>query len=470
MTDKVSTLPHSHEAEQAVLGGILVGAARGDDLLGLVPLEVDDFYDPRHRHVFSAMRNLEAAERPIDLVTLADELGDKLEPIGGYPYLAELALRVPTPDRVEEYAKCIRDHRVERVVALRLGDLIEQVKRGDVRGDDAVNAALEAMRSVEVSKPVAAWTFAEAAAHEATALFRDVDRIAAGEKVYTGMPTGYRQLDEHIGGIPFEVLSLAVARPAMGKTSFATELCRNAAEHGDDTPILVSLEDGKISFGQRELAARSGVSTQDIRRRALDSERVRAVSTALNRGTAHSPLLLHLPGCTVDEVIRAVRQVRLRPPRHLQRKTGTIGKLVVIDYVSKLARPQFAVGASAEYMALSYASLALSDFAAKEGIAVLALQQLNRKLADRDSKLPETTDIRGSGRLEEDAKLILGLHWPRYYDSKEDPHDYRVVILKNHNGEANRVAHLWADMSINTIADSQIDALARRARRTGRAA
>lgn len=799
-----ATLPHSHEAEQGILGGIILGASQGDDILALLPrLEVDDFYDPRHRHVFAAMRNLEAGERPIDLVTLEDALGDKYEPIGGLAYLGELALRVPTPDNVEHYAEIVKEHRISRDVALRLDEVLQQVRRGEVAGDDAVNAGIEAMRRVELGTPVQAVTFAQAAAEEAAAAFGDFDRIAKGETVTAGVPTGFRQLDEHIGGIPFDVETLVIARPGMGKclapetpvlrhdgaivravdvrvgdelmgpdsqprhvvslgrgrapmyrivptrgkpwvcndvhvltlvstdtgetvdvpldqylsksqrfrnrhklfqaegvtfparpdpeidpyflgvwfgdgtkerredgpngvqissmdpeivvaceqvasrwgvhvtvidrdrcpryalcvprgtganplldalrrvvgpnceipasltlgswrtrldflagfvdtdgyrnptggfeisqkridyadaieftarsvglwvsravkvvdgveyqrlvlggdlskvptriarkrviakprggdklrsafsveaigegdyagfeldgdgrfllgdftvthnTTFATEVCRNAIELMDDTPIFVSCEDGKQSFGQRELAARSGVSTQDVRRRSLDLAKIRALSASLNRDNPNSPILLNMPGATVDEVIRAVRQIRLRPPRHIARRTGTIGRLVVVDYLSKLKWPDVAVGQRAEYTALSYASLALSDFAAKEHIAVMALQQLSRPPENRDSKVPQLTDIRGSGRLEEDGKLILALLWPYYYDQKENPNDYRVPILKNHNGEANRVAHLYADMATNSFADSAIDLAARRARRSRRAA
>lgn len=471
---KPRVLPHNLDAEAAILGGVLIR----NEVLGLLPhLEVDDFYDPRHRAVFAAMRNLEAGMRPIDVVLVEEELQrvGKLDPIGGLAFLAELALRVPAPDNVVHYAEVVKQHRVSRETALRLGDVIEQIYGGmfdgDAPGDDAVAAGLEALRGITLSKSISSVSFGRAAMQEAQSAFRDHDRAAAGETVWTGIPTGFRQLDEHIGGIPLEVLTLVIARPAMGKTTFAAEVCRNAAELCNDIPIFVSLEDGAPSFGQRELAARSGVATQDIRRRSLNGDMVRALSSALGGADGPSPELLHLPGRTVDEVLREVRHLLLRPPPHVQRhldRGGTFGRLIVVDYLSKLARPPGATGPRAEYEALSYASLTLSDLAAKDRRAVMALQQLSRAGADRDSKIPQLTDIRGSGRQEEDGKLILALWWPYYYDPKEDQHDYRVPVLKNHNGEANVVAHLYADMATNSLADSEIDLLARRQRRRAR--
>jgi replicative DNA helicase len=220
--------------------------------------------------VFAAYRNLEAASRPIDPVTVEVELEKvgKLEPIGGVAFLGELALRVPTPENVEHYAAIVRECSTSRRVMLVLSEYLEEGYKAaeGYRGDDLISEVVGALMRIESGKRDPVVTFGEAVKREISRIESDLDARERGEQVLIGMPTGLRGIDERVGGTPFSVVTGVLARPATGKSTLADHLCLAAELYGNDVPLLFTFEDSEQSFAQRRIAGSSGVPTTRIRR------------------------------------------------------------------------------------------------------------------------------------------------------------------------------------------------------------
>lgn len=204
-------LPHDLDAEMGVIGGILLDQSR----LGVVTLDVDDFYDPRHKAVFGAMRSLEAEMRPIDVVTVGDALGDKRDVCGEVIGLA--ALRVPTHERVDEYASIVKRHSVSRRAILELAEVVDLARRGEIAGDDVIHEATQRMARIETGDVDRAKSMGQIVKDEFGAIYRDAMAREEGKSVYVGVPTSLTKLDKLTGGIPLGLLTILAARPGHGK-------------------------------------------------------------------------------------------------------------------------------------------------------------------------------------------------------------------------------------------------------------
>ena len=238
MGDNRRVLPHNLDAEASILGGILL---RNDVLLHLENLGAEDFYDPRHRAVFEAMRVLEATAKPIDVVTVEAELqkAGKFDAIGGMAFLSDLAMRVPTPDNVAHYAEIVSDKHAARRLMLASSEIAAKGydDLGDIRDylDEAEAKIFEVTQRQEKSGP-------EPIKSLIKKVFSSLDERFAQADGITGVPTGFTDLDQKTAGLqPTELIILA-ARPAMGKTSFALSIAQNCAVTGGWPVLVFSLE------------------------------------------------------------------------------------------------------------------------------------------------------------------------------------------------------------------------------------
>ena len=216
-------LPHSHALEQSVLGGIMLR----NEVLALVPnLETDDFYSLTNKVVFAAIRDLEARSEPIDLATLEDRIAQmgKLDAIGGPAYLGELALRVPTPENAEAYARTLVDHRMKRDIASVIGSMLEEVYNGDTSAEQLLGDLHAALGGIRGGREVPIHTLGDLIKAESDRLLADLDAREQGRMVYAGVPTGIVGIDDRIGGHPIGLMTVYAARPAVGKTMHAIDL------------------------------------------------------------------------------------------------------------------------------------------------------------------------------------------------------------------------------------------------------
>lgn len=407
MSNRQRLLPHSLEAEASVLGGVLI---RNEVLGQLDTLEAEDFYDHRHKVVFQAMRNLERARRPLDVVTVEAEIEKvgKLEAIGGVAFLGELVLRVPTVDNVLAYAEIVADKSRIRRLALVAGDLMQRAYETDLEVDEYFGEALRRIGELDRAKPDDAKPIGDVVKRRV----REIEDLArakqAGKPVHSGVPTGIAKLDAMLGGYPLGDLVVLAARPAMGKTAMALAAIDAATAAGFGVHVFAS-EGGWRMFADRCISRASSIPAQRLRAGDLSgSSDYDGIALAMVKYHHRSDrwLLDSRASLTALEIIRCVR-------RHKER-LGT--KLVVIDYITMLKRPRGLE--HDENAALDATITALAQAAVDDDIAYLVLAQLNRKVEERNDKRPVMSDLRGSGALEERPRVIVSPYRGSYYSAE----------------------------------------------------
>jgi len=424
-------LPHNLDAEGSVLGGVLL---RNEVLTNLDTLEVDDFYDPRHKAVFAAMRNLEATAKPIDLVTLEAELDKmgKLDAIGGVAFLGELLLRVPAPENVPHYAEIVSDKHAARKLMLASAEIAARGYEdyGDVRDylDQAEAAIFEVTQRQDKAGP-------ERMKELVKRVFSSLDERFNSPDGITGVPSGFADLDGKTAGLqPTELIILA-ARPAMGKTSFALSIVQNAAVAGQWPCLVFSLEMSSTQLAERMLCSEARVDSSALRRGQLQRQDMTNLTYAA--GTlSKAPILID------DTPALSLRELRARARRFRSNKELFAGKkmgLIVIDYL-QLMRGNSTSKQTSREQEISEISRGLKSLAKELNCPVLALSQLNRSLESRTDKRPQLSDLRESGAIEQDADLIVFIYRDEVYNKdSEAPGIAEIILGKNRHGATGTV-------------------------------
>jgi replicative DNA helicase len=417
--------PHSIEAEESVLGGILLDNNALDRAIELIIAE--DFYREAHRKIMRAIIELSERHEPVDLVTLSDVLRgrNELQDVGGASYLAELAERVPTAANVAYYARIVKDKAILRA-------LIE-------------TSTEIAMRSYEA--PANVETFLDQAEHQIFALserktrpsffrVRDivVESMKAVEQLYerqelvTGVPTGFVDLDKKTAGLQPGDLIIVAGRPSMGKTAFALNIAQYAALEGKTGVAVFSLEMSKEQLVFRLLCSEARVDQSKVRAGYAAQRDYPKLAIAADR-LSEAPIYID------DTPALSVLELRAKARRLKREREANLG-LVVVDYL-QLMRGHSADSREQE---ISSISRSLKALAKELGLPVIALSQLNRQVESRGDKRPVMADLRESGAIEQDADVIMFLFRPVVYDPKNaDEHDAEVIIGKQRNGPTGTV-------------------------------
>ena len=424
-------LPHNLDAEASILGGILL---RNDVLLQLETLEIDDFYHNQHKVVFEAIRNLEAAAKPIDVVTVENEVAKKgkLEAIGGIAFLGELALRVPTVDNILAYTEIVKDHSQARKLILASSEISEKGYEDglEVRDylDDAEAKIFEVTQRKDKTGP-------EPLKGLVKKVFSSLDERFKSSDGITGVPTGFADLDSRTAGLqPTELIVLA-ARPAMGKTSFAMSIAQNAATSGGWPCLVFSLEMSSTQLAERMLCSEARVDSSALRRGQLQRQDMTNLTYAAAT-LSKAPILID------DTPALSLREVRARARRFRANKELFAGKkfgLILVDYLQLMRGSPQAAKASRE-QEISEISRGLKSLAKELECPVVALSQLNRSLEQRTDKRPQLSDLRESGAIEQDSDVILFIYRDVIYNKDtENPHVAEVIIGKNRHGATGTV-------------------------------
>lgn len=385
MASEARVLPHSVEAEAAVLGGVLL---RNDVLTSLDTLLEDHFYDPKHRVIWAAMRRLESRSKPIDEVTLEAELSQegKLDAIGGLAFLADLAMRVPTADNVEHYAEIIRDKFSARQLMLAASDIAARGYQdyGDVKDylDQAEAEIFRVTQSTQRGGP-------EILKKLLKDVFSSLDQRFSAPGGITGIPTGFNDLDQLTSGLqPTELIILA-ARPAMGKTSFALSLAQNAAV-GQGWPVIVfSLEMSGAQLAERMLCSEARVDASALRKGQLQRQDMTNLTYAAGNLAKARMMIDGTPALSLRELRARARRFMADKELRGDKKSG----LIIVDYLQLMRGSEQARKASRE-QEISEISRGLKGLAKELECPVLALSQLNRSLESRTDKRPQLSDLR----------------------------------------------------------------------------
>ncbi|AFU99225.1 replicative DNA helicase [Simiduia agarivorans] len=443
--DKASpslTLPHSMEAEQAVLGGLMRDANRFDAVAELV--SPDDFFRDDHRQIFTMMQRLIAAEQPIDAVTLVDELdrNGELERVGGHGYLLDLAANTPSAANVAAYARIIRERATLRALISAANEISQtSMNPAGLDSDDLLQLAERRVAAIAEDRPKeGGFIGAESLLHQAVSR---IDELFRTDSDLTGISTGLQDLNERTAGWqPGELIILA-ARPSMGKTALALNFVEAALASTSKPALVFSMEMPSVSLIMRMLSSLGRIDAGKLRNGKLTEEDWPKLSSAVAK-LKDKPLYIDdTPALSPQEVrARIKRVVRQHFGKLQQENPDTPSEelealaqpgMVMVDYLQLMQIANYTEGRTQE---ISEISRSLKGIAKEFNCPVIALSQLNRGVEQRPNKRPMNSDLRESGAIEQDADVILFIYRDEYYN--EDSPDKGVaelIIGKQRNGE-----------------------------------
>ncbi|MCF1981806.1 replicative DNA helicase [Escherichia coli] len=423
----LKTPPQSIEAEQSVLGGLMLENQRWDDVAEIVSEQ--DFSSRPHRSIFSAMRSLVANQFPIDLITLAEHIENegegKLDSLGGFAYLAELSKNTPSAANIIAYAQIVRERAVIREMIKVANEITEAGYNPEGRTSDELLDLAESrifqiaeQRGNKSGGPENISSILDRTVTKIEALFqRPHDGV-------TGVDTGYVDVNKKTAGLQPSDLIIIAARPSMGKTTFAMNICENVSMTNDKPVMIFSLEMPTEQLMMRSLASLSRVNQTSIRTGQLDDEDWARLSGTMG-------LLLEKKNIYIDDSSGLTpMDVRSRA-RRLSREHGGLS-LIMIDYLQLMRVPSLSDNRTLEIAEISRSLKAL----AKElNVPVIALSQLNRSLEQRADKRPVNSDLRESGSIEQDADLIMFIYRDEVYHENSDMKGIAEIIIgKQRNG------------------------------------
>ena len=421
-TDALKVAPHSIEAEQSVLGGLMLDNEAWDQVSDIV--SEDDFYRHDHRMIFRAVAELGRLAKPFDVITLSEWMQDVgiLDKAGGLAYLGALAKNTPSAANIKAYAQIVRERAVLRQLAQAGVEISESVYNKGARNseellDDAerlvFNIADQGARGRRGFSPLK------------DLLVKAVDRIDTLfhlDNPITGVPTGYADFDERTSGLQASDLIIVAGRPSMGKTSFAMNIVEHAAIK-NKTPVAVfSMEMPGEQLAMRMMSSLGRIDQHRVRTGKLSDDDWPRLTSAVS-------LLAEAPIFIDDSPALTPNEVRARA-RRLAREHG-LG-LIVIDYLQLMQ-----VGGTKENRVneISEISRSLKSLAKELKVPVIALSQLNRSLEQRPNKRPVMSDLRESGAIEQDADLIVFIYRDEVYnEDSPDKGTAEIIVSKQRNG------------------------------------
>lgn len=423
--DAIKMPPHSLEAEQSVLGGLMLDNEKWDTVAEKVVAK--DFYSRPHRLIFESSAAILDGGQPLDLITLSEQLeqNDKLEDVGGFAYLAELAKNTPSAANISAYADIVRERAIIRDM---IGVANEIADAGyDPQGrttDDLLDMAESKVFAIGEQRT----NDKEGPQNVDSILEKTLERIEllyqSPQDGVTGVSTGFSDLNKKTAGMQPSDLIIVAARPSMGKTTFAMNLCENAAMDQDKPVLIFSLEMPSEQIMMRMLASLSRVDQTKIRTGQLDDEDWARISSTMG-------LLMQKKNIFIDDSSGLTpTEVRSRA-RRIARDHGGIS-LIMVDYLQLMRVPGMQDNRTLEIAEISRSLKAL----AKElNVPVVALSQLNRSLEQRADKRPVNSDLRESGAIEQDADLIMFIYRDEvYHEDSALKGIAEIIIGKQRNG------------------------------------
>src|SRR5438552_2577013 len=418
--------PQSLEAEEAVLGGILLDNAALDRVTELV--QADDFYREAHRKVFRAMLDLSARNEPADLITLAEVLKarSELADVGGSAYLAELAERVPTAAHVAQYAKIVRDKSILRGL---IGAATEIAMHGYEGAGDVAELLDRAEQLIfGISDRKVKPEFVRISDLLVESL-KTIERLYEQKQAVTGVPSGFHDLDNLTAGFQPSDLVIVAGRPSMGKTALCLNIAEHAALRADVGVAIFSLEMSKEQLALRMLCSESRVDLKRVRTGHLSDREFPKLAMAAGR-LGDAPIFID------DTPALSILELRAKA-RRLKRDPATKLGLIIVDYLQLMRSTE---GKDNREQEISEISRSLKALAKELNVPVIALSQLNRQVESRNPPKPRLADLRESGAIEQDADVIVFLYRDDYYNEDSDKKGVaEVIVAKQRNGPTGTV-------------------------------
>ncbi|MCD6422174.1 replicative DNA helicase [bacterium] len=411
--------PQSLEAEKSVLGAILIDPEAFIKVADF--LQAGDFYDEKHQIIYETMEKLFAKGSPIDLVTLTEELRrrKKLKRVGA-SYLSELASFVPSSAHVEEHAKIVADKAALRRLISAASQIIEECFDAQEEADRVLDRAERLIFSVsEQHRRTEFVSLHDALAETYERLERLHEEKSGGVR---GVPTGFPELDNILSGFQPSDLIILAARPAMGKTSFALNIALNVALKAEIPVGIFSLEMSKDQLIERLLCMDAQIDSWKMRTGKLSDEDFSRLGESMGR-LSEAPIYIEdTPNLTVSELRAKARRLQA------EHKIG----FLIVDYLQLMQGERGTSSDANRVQEISEISRGLKALARELNVPVLALSQLSRAVEQRHPQIPQLSDLRESGSLEQDADVVMFIYREDYYDKDTDRKNIADILIRKH--------------------------------------
>ncbi len=433
--DNLRTPPHNMEAEQSVLGSLML---EKDAVIKVADLlKAGDFYKDAHNTIYEAMLSLYEEREPLDVLSISNKLDEQkqLEKVGGSSYLASLVGTVPSASHIVHYAKVVQKKALLRRLIFAATDIIEA---GFREGDDVEKILDEAEQKLfAVSQKYIKQDFIPIR-NILESAFNRIDELHRDGNKFRGIPTGFIDLDNILAGLQKSDLLILAARPSVGKTSFALDIARHVAVRENAAVAMFSLEMGADQLVDRMLAAEANVDLWRLRTGRLKSEGENNDFQRIGEAMG----ILSEAKLFIDDTASANIMEMRTMARRLQAEHN-LG-LIVIDYLQLMEGR----GGDNRVQEISEISRGLKNLARELNIPILALSQLSRAVEARSPQIPKLSDLRESGSIEQDADVVLFL----YREDREKPDTpnkgiVKIIIAKHRNGPVGEVNAFFQENS-----------------------
>lgn len=439
--------PQNIDAEQAIIGGILIENDAIDKIVGILDQNGEDFYRDAHRKIYKAMLSLSNQNEPIDLVTLSSTLrsGGILESVGGSSYLAALVESTPTAANIVYYANLVREKSLLRRLINSSTEVITRCYAGGEKIENLLDDAEKIIFEVAQDKTKrSVYHIKDLIKHT----FEAIEELSTREGHLTGVTTGFNRLDDLTSGLQPSDLIVIAGRPSMGKTALALNIAQNSAEAGFPVAIF-SLEMSKEQLAQRLLASRAKVDLYRIRSGKLKNEDWPKLTTALG-------ILYESPIFIDDTAAQSILEIKAKA-RRLTKQHNI--KLIIVDYLQLVKGRHDADNREQE---ISDISRSLKAMAKEFNVPVIALAQLSRMPERREEKRPQLADLRESGAIEQDADVVAFVFREVVYTACKCPEedkankrcacdrskiakDAEIIVAKQRNGPTGPIKLTFLD-------------------------
>ena len=416
--------PHSVESEESVLGSILLSSDSANEVMD--KLDADDFYVPAHQAIFRAITSLYNANRPIDAITVTEELRrvSEMEKAGGVSYVTRLLDIVPSAANIEYYAGVVEEHSQRRHL-LKAGSVLHDLS---FKLDEEIAQVLD--RAEQTVLSVAGRKVGDGM-HQLGGLFNpileELEMLESAGSEVTGLSTGFRDLDRKLTGLHPANLVIIAARPAMGKSALTANIAMNVAMEGKAVAMF-SLEMAKEEVAQRMLCSLARIDSMKLRTGKIGDAAWPRLTDAAGR-------LYDAPIFVDDSPVVTVTDIRAKC-RRLKRQHGLA--LIVVDYM------QLMQGSNREnrQQEIAEISRSLKNLARELEAPIIAVSQLNRNLESREDKRPRLGDLRESGSLEQDADVVIFIYRDEYYDEQSEKRGIAEVAVAKHRAGSTGIVEM----------------------------
>lgn len=416
------TMPFSDEAEQSVLGAVIISRDRIPDVIGII--NSSDFYIERHKELFETVISLFNTGQPIDYVTIKQqlELRGSIDKVGGLDFVFKLIDMVPSTDStsVKHYAEIVREKAELRKMINLTEDITKRCYAADEEVDDIIGVAEQGIIDITQNRNISGLNHISRYLDES---IDTIEKLSDANESVTGITTGFVDLDRRTAGLHPAEFILIAARPGMGKSALALNIAQNAAIIDGASVAIFSLEMPGIQIANRMLSAQAKVSAERIKRGNLKDDDWPKLGEAVAALSDTKIYIDDNSSITATEIGAKCRKLKIEHGLDL----------VIIDYLQLMSSGRSGVNRQQE---VSDISRTLKVMANDLGIPVIALSQLNRSVEHRESKEPVLSDLRESGSIEQDADMVIFLYREGYYnEDSEEPNKTKIKFDKHRNGE-----------------------------------